>query len=498
MLDPQHRLIQERVAKIEKWEALGQSPYPHSFARSHVLGAIVAAGESMTQAGAQVKIAGRMMSKRRHGKMGFAHLDDQSGQMQIWVRQDLVGEEKYEAFKLFEVGDFVGCEGSMMITKTGELTCEVTRIELLSKSLRPLPEKWHGLTDPEQRYRQRYVDLIMNRDVRAVFEKRARIIQVVRDLLIDEGFLEVETPVLQPLYGGATARPFTTIHHALGDATLYLRIADELYLKRLIVGGYDRVFEIAKDFRNEGIDRTHNPEFTMMECYAAYWDYEDMMGLVDRIIARLASEFTEDGTLRYGDHVIDLGKGFRRVTFLDLIAEHTGIDFGPLDRDRTEATARALGVEVDATMGKGKLLDEIFSEKVEPHLIQPTFVCDHPVELSPLAKRHRNDPELVERFEPFIAGFEVGNSFTELNDPRDQRARFEEQLRLREAGDDEAQQLDEDFLRALEYGMPPTGGLGMGIDRLVMLFTDSHSIRDVLLFPQLRPEVVREFDGGDA
>jgi len=495
-MDPQHRLIQERVAKIDKWEEMGDRPYPTSFERSHELGAVVAEGERMEAENSEVKLSGRMVSKRRHGKMGFAHLDDQSGQLQIWVRKDVVGEDAYEKFKLLEVGDFCGVEGKMMRTKTGELTCEVTAIELLSKSLRPLPEKWHGLTDPETRYRQRYVDLIMNRDVRETFEKRARIIQVLRDQLIEEGFLEVETPVLQPIYGGATARPFTTFHNALGGAQLYLRIADELYLKRLMVGGYDKVFEIAKNFRNEGMDRTHNPEFTMMECYAAYWDYEDMMALVDRIVRRIVDEISDDGKIQYGEHTIDFSHGFRRAGFLDLLKEHTGIDYRPLGRDEVEAKAKELGVEVDETMGKGKLLDEIFSEKVEPHLIQPTFVCDHPVELSPLAKRHRDDPELVERFEPFVAGFEIGNSFSELNDPRDQRARFEEQVRLREAGDDEAQQLDEDFLRALEYGMPPTGGLGMGIDRLVMLFTDQHSIRDVLLFPQLRPEV--KSGGGDA
>lgn len=493
-MDSQHRLIQERIAKIDKYEDLGVEPFPRRFDRSHRLVEVREREEEMVGSEAEVRLAGRLVSKRRHGKMGFADLEDQQGRLQLWFRKDVVGEEAYEVFKLLEAGDIVGVEGRMTRTQKGETSCLVDRVQLLSKSLRPLPEKWHGLKDKEIRYRQRYVDLIMNREVREVFEKRARIIQIVRDVLVEEAFLEVETPALQPVYGGATARPFTTVHHALGDATLYLRIADELYLKRLLVGGYDRVFEIAKDFRNEGIDRTHNPEFTMMECYAAYWDYEDMMTLVEKILARLADEFAPDGRLRYGEHEIDLGAGFRRATFLELLQEHTGVDFRPLDRDAVAEKAEELGVEVDATMGKGKLLDEIFGEKVEPHLIQPTFVCDHPVELSPLAKRHRDDPELVERFEPFIAGFEVGNSFTELNDPRDQRARFEEQLRLREAGDEEAQQLDEDFLRALEYGMPPTGGLGMGLDRLVMLFTDSHSIRDVLLFPQLRPEGAGEAD----
>jgi lysyl-tRNA synthetase class 2 len=491
-MDAQHRLIQDRIAKIARYEELGVEPFPRRFQRSHRLEEIRADEERMVADEAEVRIAGRLLSKRRHGKMGFADLEDQRGSLQLWFRRDVVGDEAYEIFKLMEIGDIVGVRGTMCRTQKGETSCLVAEAELLTKSLRPLPEKWHGLKDKEARYRQRYVDLIMNREVREVFEKRARIVQILREVLQEESFLEVETPVLQPIYGGATARPFTTIHHALGDATLYLRIADELYLKRLIVGGFDRVFEIAKDFRNEGIDRTHNPEFTMMECYAAYWDYNDMMELVQKILRRLAEEFGEDGKIRYGDHLIDLSQGFRRASFLELLSEHTGVDFGPLDRDASAAEAEKLGIEVEDSMGKGKVLDEVFSAKVEPHLIQPTFVCDHPVELSPLAKRHRDDPELVERFEPFVAGFEVGNAFTELNDPRDQRERFEEQRRLKEAGDDEAQDVDEDFLRALEYGMPPTGGLGMGLDRLVMLFTDSHSIRDVLLFPQLRPQ-----DSGD-
>lgn len=491
-MDLEHRLIKERFAKLDKWDEMGVEPYPHRFRRSHVLGAILADQDAMVEEGAEVIIAGRMMSKRRHGKLGFSDLADESGQIQLFVRKDVVGEENYEVFKLLEVGDFAGATGKVMRTKAGELSVEVASIQLLSKSLRPLPEKWHGLQDTELRYRQRYVDLVMNPEVREVFRKRARIIQIVREVLIGDGFVETETPVLQPVYGGATARPFTTIHHALGDAKLYLRIADELYLKRLIVGGFDRVFEIAKNFRNEGIDRTHNPEFTMMECYAAYWDYNDMMDLVERMVRRLADEFAEDGKIRFGEHEIDLSAGFRRVTFFDLLAEHTGIDFAPLDRAAVAAEAEKMGIEVEESMGKAKLLDEIFSLRAEPALIQPTFVCDHPVELSPLAKRHPGNPDLVERFEPFIAGFEIGNSFSELNDPRDQRARFEEQVELGRRGDNEAQQLDEDFLRALEYGMPPTGGLGVGIDRLVMLFTGSLSIRDVLLFPQLRPEVATD------
>jgi len=487
-MEDQHRLIQMRRERLESLQERGIVPYPHSFSRTHSLGAILEEGQGLTEAETRVKVAGRMMSKRRHGKAGFAHIEDEKARVQIYVRKDEVGEDNYEVFKLLEVGDFVGIEGVMMFTRTGELTVKADVVTVLSKALRPLPEKWHGLTDKEIRYRQRYLDLIMNAEVKQSFRRRTEIIQAIREVLVEDDFLEVETPVLQPMYGGATARPFTTVYHALGDLLVYLRIADELYLKRLIVGGYDRVFEFAKDFRNEGMDRTHNPEFTMMECYAAYWDYEDVMQLVERIFRRLADRFATDGVLQYGEHDIDFRKGFRRARFFDLLQESLEVDLSGKNRDEVAAVAAENGLEVDESMGKGKLLDLIFSEKVEPQLIQPTFVCDHPKELSPLAKTHRENPELVERFEPFVAGFEVGNAFSELNDPRDQRERFEDQLRLREKGDTEAQQLDQDFLRALEYGMPPTGGLGLGIDRIVMLFTNHHSIRDVLFFPQMRPE----------
>jgi lysyl-tRNA synthetase class 2 len=487
-MDEQHRLMQQRLEKLQQLEERGVAAYPYRFDRSHRIAEILVEGQAMAAGGAVVEVAGRMMSKRRHGKTAFAHLEDQDARLQIYVRRDAVGEDAYEVFKLLDVGDVVGVRGRMMVTRTGELTVEVEGLELLTKSLRPLPEKWHGLTDKEIRYRQRYLDLIMNPEVRAAFVRRTQVIQTIREVLVEEGFLEVETPILQPLYGGATARPFTTTYHALGGATVYLRIANELYLKRLIVGGYDRVFEFAKDFRNEGMDRTHNPEFTMMECYAAYWDYQDVMGLVERIFSRLAARFTEGGKLRWEGHEIDFTGGFRRARFLDLLTEHTGIDFGSLDHEGVRAAAERLGVEVEPGTGRAKLLDEVFSARVEPTLIQPVFVCDHPKELSPLAKEHRDDPGLVERFEPFVAGFEVGNAFSELNDPRDQRARFEEQVRLREEGDEEAQQLDVDFLRALELGMPPTGGLGLGIDRIAMLFTGAASIRDVLFFPQMRPE----------
>ncbi len=486
--DDLHHLVRIRREHLAALEESGVEAYPPAFSRSHRLAEVVRRGEELVEAETRVTVAGRMMSKRRHGKTAFAHLEDEDGRVQIYVRRDEVGEENYELFKRLEVGDIVGVEGEMMFTRTGELTVKASAVRILSKTLRPLPEKWHGLTDKEIRYRQRYLDLLMNAEVRRDFRRRTAIIQTIRDVLIEERFLEVETPVLQPLYGGATARPFKTVYHALGDLTVYLRIADELYLKRLIVGGYDRVFEFAKDFRNEGMDRTHNPEFTMMECYAAYWDYENVMELVEKVFARLAERFTENGVLQYGDHHIDFTQGFRRARFFDLLKEAVGRDLTESTREEVASLADGIGIVVDEGMGWGKLLDAIFSEKVEPTLVQPTFVCDHPKELSPLAKTHRDDPRLVERFEPFIAGFEVGNAFSELNDPREQRARFEDQLRLREQGDAEAQRLDEDFLRALEYGMPPTGGLGLGIDRIVMLFTNHHSIRDVLFFPQMRPE----------
>lgn len=487
-MDQQHRLMQERIAKLEKLRGMGADPYPRSFRRSHDLATILADADRMVEQAQEVAVSGRILGRRRHGKIAFLQLADHSGELQVFVRKDAVGEAAYELLKLLDTGDHAGFTGTVMRTRTGELSVEPATITLLSKGLRPLPEKWHGLQDKELRYRQRYVDLMMDPQVRASFERRTQVVQAIREVLVGEGFLEVETPILQPLYGGATARPFTTTHNALGGMTLYMRIANELYLKRLIVGGFEKVFEFGKNFRNEGLDRTHNPEFTMMECYAAWWDYEDVMRLVERIFAVLAERFTDGGKLEYDGRTIDFSQGFARRGFLDLLQEHTGTDFRGMGREEVASRARELGVEVEEGMGAAKLLDEIFSEVVEPTLLQPTFVCDHPVELSPLAKLHRSEPGLVERFEPFVAGFEVGNAFSELNDPLDQRARFEEQMGLRAAGDEEAQQLDEDFLRALEYGMPPTGGLGLGIDRIAMLFTGATSIRDVLFFPQMRPE----------
>ncbi|MBK9303212.1 MAG: lysine--tRNA ligase [bacterium] len=483
---PLHRLVEERLRKLEALEARA-NPYPYRYDRTHTSAGLIADEAALTASGATVRIAGRIMAKRSAGKTIFLPLQDGEGRIQIYARRDDLGEEDYEAFKkLLDLGDLIGVAGKLFRTNTGELTVHVSAWELLAKSLRPLPEKFHDMS-LELRSRKRHLDLIMNPESRERFRRRSALLDEVRRFLIDRDFLEVETPVLQPLYGGATARPFTTHHNAL-DQRLYLRIADELYLKRLIVGGLERVFEFCKDFRNEGMDRTHNPEFTMMECYAAYWDYHDMMELFETLMRRLAAKFGRDGRIAYGDHELDFSGGFRRLRFLDGLRERTGVDFRGLGREEIRAHAERLGVPVRPEMGADKILDAMFGELVEPTLIQPTFVMDHPKELSPLAKGHRDDPALVERFEGFVAGFEICNSFSELNDPREQRRRFADQMDLRAKGDDEAQVMDEDYLEAMEIGMPPTGGLGVGLDRLVMLFTGCHAIRDVLLFPAMRPE----------
>ena len=447
-----------------------------------------------------VSIAGRLMGKRVMGKASFAELQDASGRIQLYVSRDEIcpGEDKtlYNTIfkKLLDIGDFVGVKGFVFTTKTGEISIHVTELKLLSKSLKPLPvvkekegQVFDEVKDPQFRYRQRYVDLVVNKKSREVFLQRTKLINAIREYLNGREFLEVETPVLQPVYGGAAARPFTTYHNTL-DTTLYLRIADELYLKRLIVGGIDRVYEIAKDFRNEGMDRSHNPEFTMLELYAAYKDYEWMMDLTEEMIEKVALSLHGKTAVEVGKHVIDFKRPWQRMTMYGAIEHFTGEDVSELDVNEMMVLAKRLNVEVDDTMGRGKLIDEIFSEKCEPHLIQPTFITDYPVEMSPLAKQHRSVPGLVERFEAIVNGKELLNAFSELNDPIDQRQRFEDQLKLKEKGDEEAMMLDEDFLRALEYGMPPTAGLGVGIDRLVMLMTNSPSIQDVILFPQMRPE----------
>lgn len=487
------KVRREKLAQIKQ---TGVNPFTYSFERSNNASDILKDFENFENK--TVSLAGRIMAIRKMGKASFAHIMDATDRIQIYVRMDNVGDASYATFKLLDIGDIIGVQGKVMKTRTGEITVVINKFELLTKNLRPLPivkEKeeegqkitYDAFADTEARYRQRYVDLIVNRDVMDVFRKRSHIISAMREYLDDRGYLEVETPVLQPIYGGATARPFITHHNAL-DIPLYMRIADELYLKRLVVGGFDGVYEISKDFRNEGIDRTHNPEFTMMEIYVAYEDYNFMMHLVEDMVNFIAQKVLGTTKISYQGTEIDLAGPWPRLPMFEAIKQHTGKDLYGLDVEQLKKAAEALHVEIEDFWGAGKIIDEIFGEKVEPHLIQPVFICDYPVELSPLAKRHRDDPKLVERFEPYVAGREIGNAFSELNDPIDQRERFEAQKLLLEAGDDEAQVLDEDFLRALEYGMPPTAGLGMGIDRLVMLLTDQASIRDVIFFPTMRPE----------
>ena len=480
-----------RVEKMNSLRSAGVNPFPYRYETTHTLSSVVENEAALTESETLVRVAGRIMALRGHGKTAFGHVEDLTGRLQFYVRKDELGEDAFAVFKLLEVGDIVGVEGTVFRTKTDELTVKASGVEVLSKAIRPLPEKWHGLQDKEIRYRQRYVDLIMNRDVRDVFVTRSKILEAVRRFLIDRGYMEVETPILQPLYGGASARPFMTHHNAL-DIDLYLRIADELYLKRLIVGGLERVFEFAKDFRNEGIDRTHNPEFTMMECYAVNQDYMDYMNMTEEIFKAIAGAVSEDRKVTYKGHELDFNKPWRRLKFYEALEAGTGRDLRGKTDEELAAAAKELHVEVEDGMPGAKILDEIFSEKVEPTLMDPTFIYDYPKALSPLAKDHRSEEGLVERFEPFICGFEVGNSFSELNDPIEQQQRFEAQAAMRAQGDDEAQVIDEDYVRALEYGMPPTAGLGLGMDRIVMVFTDSPSIRDVLFFPQMRPEQNRE------
>jgi lysyl-tRNA synthetase class 2 len=491
-----NEVMKTRRAKLDKLREMNINPFTYRFERTHQ--AVDVLNRFSELENQPVAVAGRIMAVRRMGKAAFAHIMDVSDRIQVYVRLDHVGEASYEAFKLFDIGDIIGVAGTVFKTHTGEVSILATAVELLSKNMRPLPvvkEKvedgktvtYDAFADTELRYRQRYVDLIVNRPVRDVFIKRSRIVSAMRRYLDQRGYLEVETPVLQPLYGGAAARPFTTHHNTL-DMTLYLRIADELYLKRLIVGGYEGVYEISKDFRNEGIDRTHNPEFTMMELYIAYEDYNFMMNLVEEMVNTISLEATGSAKVMYQGQEIDFTPPWPRVAFFDAIRQHTGHDLFGKSTAELLQVGKSLHCEVEEGMSSSKILDEIMKEKVEPHFVQPTFLCDYPVELSPLAKKHRSNPALVERFECFVAGREIANAFSELNDPLDQRERFEAQMAMRMAGDEEAQMLDEDFLRALEYGMPPTTGLGMGIDRLTMLLTDSASIRDVIFFPTMRPE----------
>lgn len=489
-------LIKRRYEELEELNKLGVQPFAYSFdvtSNSADVKNSYVEGEEKT-----VSIAGRIMAIRRMGKASFAHIQDHEGRIQVYLKKDEIGVE-YDAFKLMDIGDIVGVTGFIFKTKTGETSVHTKSLTLLSKSLRPIPIAkevtdeagnkviFDQFADKELRYRQRYVDLIVNPEIQNVFIKRSRIISAMRHILDDAGLLEVETPVLQPQYGGASARPFITHHNTL-DMPLYLRIADELYLKRLIVGGFNGVYEISKDFRNEGMDKTHNPEFTMMEMYVPYKDYEWMMCFVENMIAKISEKVFGTSKFQFGEDKISFNPPWKRVSMVDAIKEKTGLDVLTASFDEIKATAKQHGADVAGGESRGKLIDLIFEVTVQDSLIQPTFVYEYPIETSPLAKKHRTKPGIVERFEGFISGKEICNAFSELNDPIDQRERFEEQVKDREKGDDEAQQMDDDFLRALEYGMPPTAGLGIGIDRLVMMLTNQTSIRDVLFFPQMKSE----------
>ena len=436
--------------------------------------------------GQPVVIAGRLMTIRSHGKTAFANVRDKSGDIQVYFRKDVLGEEAYKYVKMLDIGDIIGVEGHVFKTHTGEVTIKVNKLTLLSKSLRPLPEKWHGLKDTELRYRQRYVDLIVNPEVRDTFVKRSQIVAKIREYMMRDGFMEVETPMMHQIAGGAAARPFVTHHNAL-DATLYMRIAIELHLKRLIVGGLEKVYEIGRVFRNEGVSTRHNPEFTMIELYEAYADYHDIMDLTENMVRHIAQEVFGSAKVQYNDEEIDLESSWKRLHIVDAVKEVTGVDFYNVNSDEEAIRlAKEHDIEITENMKYGHILNEFFEQKVEETLIQPTFIYGHPIEISPLAKKNPNDERFTDRFELFIVGREHANAFTELNDPIDQRQRFEAQLVEKEQGNDEAHDMDEDYIEALEYGMPPTGGLGIGIDRLVMLLTDSPSIRDVLLFPYMR------------
>jgi lysyl-tRNA synthetase class 2 len=491
-----------RRESLQKLKELGVNPYPADLFEVNVSAAGIKKNyEARKLDYKNISIAGRLMSRRIMGKAAFAELQDSSGRIQLYFNRDEVcpGEDKtmYNTVfkKLLDIGDFIGVKGHVFTTQVGEISIHVEEFVVLSKSIRPLPlpkvdadgKVYDAFTDPEKRYRQRYVDLVVNPQVKEAFLKRTKLTNSMRSFMNEKGYLEVETPILQPIPGGAAARPFITHHNTL-DMPLYLRIANELYLKRLIVGGFDGVYEFAKDFRNEGMDRTHNPEFTVMEIYVAYKDYHWMMDFTEKMVERVAMDVNGTTELTVGENEISFQTPFKRVPILEAIETYTGHNLSGKNEDEIRAIAEELGIETDSSMGKAKLIDEIFGEKCEKNFIQPTFITDYPVEMSPLCKRHRDNPELTERFELMINGKEVANAYSELNDPIEQKARFEEQLKLSEKGDDEAMFIDHDFVRALEYGMPPTSGMGIGIDRLVMLMTNNHSIQDVLFFPQMKPE----------
>jgi len=490
-----NQLIEQRIKKVQELKNNGINPYPIRFFPNSYSLDLIENYDSLVEKKLTHKLGGRLHSKRVMGKASFGHLKDKKGTIQFYITKDDVGEQMYSLFKSLDLGDQIGIEGHLFKTQKGEISIHIQKISLLAKCIRPLPvvkEKdgiiYDAFVDKEQRYRMRYVDLVVNDSVRETFVLRSKIISEIRNFFISQGFLEVETPMMQPIAGGALAKPFITHHNAL-NMQLYLRIAPELYLKRLIVGGMDRVFELNRNFRNEGISIKHNPEFTMLEAYMAYGDMETMLQLTEKLFEQVAKSIGKWPKLKYGDYEIDLSTPWRRAKYVEIIREHTGLDFSKISTlEEAQNLAKEIHVDVSKCNTVWKVADEVFSQKVEDKLIQPIFITDYPKELSPLAKSKEDDPNFVERFEPYIVGREHGNAFSELNDPFDQKERFEEQVKQREAGDEEAFMMDHDYIRALEYGMPPTGGLGIGIDRLVMLFTDSPSIRDTIFFPLLRPE----------
>ncbi|MBQ3145343.1 MAG: lysine--tRNA ligase [Clostridia bacterium] len=484
-LDENH-LISIRKEKLKDLQAQGKDPFQITkYDRTHLSNEVKENYEELE--GKDVAVAGRIMAKRIMGKASFCTIQDASGKIQSYVSINDLGEESYSLFKTYDIGDIIGIKGFVFKTRTEEISVHAKEVVLLTKSLRPLPEKFHGLKDTELRYRQRYVDLIMNPEVKETFMIRSKIIKEIKNVLDNKGYVEVDTPILNTIAGGAAARPFITHHNTL-DMDMYLRIANELYLKRLIVGGFDRVYELGRMFRNEGISIKHNPEFTNIELYAAYQDYNDMMDITEEIISTVAEKVLGTTKITYQGTPIDLTPGWRRLPMIDAIKEVTGVDFNEINTDEEASeAARKIGVAVEGTLERGNVINLVFEEKVEDTLIQPTFIIDYPVEVSPLTKRKPSDPRLVERFEVFIGGREYGNAYSELNDPIDQYERFLEQAKQKEAGNEEANDMDDDFVQALEYGMPPTGGLGIGVDRLIMLLTDSASIRDVLLFPTMKP-----------
>lgn len=487
--------IRFRHEKRARLEELGVDPYPNGYPVTHTAAEAVAAFDEGAAAPAVVAVAGRVVARRKMGRATFLHVQDRSGRVQVYLKQDVVGAEPYDRLDLVDLGDFLGITGTMMRTRAGEVTVQAASYGFLGKAMRPLPEKWHGLADKEIRFRQRYLDLVVNEESRRVFTARSRIISAMRRVLDAKGFLEVETPILQPIHGGAAARPFRTTHNALG-ITLFLRIANELYLKRCLVGGLERVYEFAKDFRNEGMDRTHQPEFTMVEIYQAYADYRAGMALTEELFAAACEAANGTPRIEYRGRALDFSRPWRRLPFFDALEAETGEDLSALDAGRLRAALGKRGVHAPPDATEARLADELFSAVVQPKLFEPTFVTDHPKALSPLAKGKPDAPHLVERYEPYLAGMEVGNGFSELNDPVEQRRRFEEQV-ARGGREEDVMVLDEPFLRALEHGMPPASGLGIGIDRTVMVLTGQEQIREVILFPQMRPEGAGAEDGGE-